>query len=362
MRSKTTFLRKSAHLLFAVWAAFVGAAPVAWAQPLTKVTVVQSHTDPTMDAEVFLYVVPKHMGFFEQEKLEVASLFAQGDAAAAQVMLSGRAQFATLLAENLLRVREQGADAVAFFQLKRNNGFAVGVLPSSKVRQLGDLAGKKLGLPVAKTALELTVSKQLRSIGVNSFDTVGLGFGPAAVAVALQAQRVDAVVYWDGAFASMENNGVALRYLQLPILDTLAGYALTASSSLLRDKPELAARYCRAISKGFVFANANPEAAVRMFYKEYPAAVPHDKPLDAAIKDGVHVLKRWMANAVEAPDAPIGALDPSRWEASRRLFVEFGMLKGEKSAQDAFTTKFQDECNAFDRNAIAKAAETYLPR
>ena len=71
----------------------------ATAAELTKVTIVQMHPAVGVGEEVFMYAVPKQLGYFKEEGLDVSIQGVGGGGAAAQVMQSGGAQFGTTMPE-----------------------------------------------------------------------------------------------------------------------------------------------------------------------------------------------------------------------------------------------------------------------
>ena len=92
------------------------------AQSLKKMTLVQMHPNMGIGEEVFLYAVPKHLGYFAAEGLDVDIQNSQTGMISAQVMQSNNAQVGTTAAAAIMTVREQNGDLVSFFNLKRNAG------------------------------------------------------------------------------------------------------------------------------------------------------------------------------------------------------------------------------------------------
>ena len=70
--------------------------------------------------EVFLYAVPKRLGYFAAEGLDVDIQNSQTGMISAQVLQSNNAQVGTTAAAAIMTVREQNGDLVSFFNLKRN--------------------------------------------------------------------------------------------------------------------------------------------------------------------------------------------------------------------------------------------------
>ncbi len=332
------------------------------AAELAKITLVQTHPVLAIGEEVFLYAVPKYLGYFRDEGLDVSIQGAHGGTAAAQVLQSGAAQFATTMPESVLQIREQGGDVVAFDNLKRDNGTAIGILPNSPIHQLRDLKGKTVAALSWGSGGGKLVIHMLGELGIgpNDYQRVTVGAG-AAAAAALNSKQVDAVVLWDAMFAIMENGGTKLRYLDVPIQRQMAGFTLATTDSYIKSNPKLVAGYCRAINKALYFTRTNVSAAITIALKEFPSL--HIPGVDPAIlqKNSVHIMEAWLAKAETGVpyDAKTGNLLPARWQFTENYYRKEGMLKGTKPVAEGYTNRFFDSCNDFDRPAVAAAAKQF---
>src|SRR5713226_9266487 len=122
--------------LSALLAATILALPISTsAQQPSKATIVQMHPVIGPGEDVFIYAVPKQLGYFKAEGLEVAIQGAQSGTVSAQVIQSGGAQIGTTAPESVLQMREQGGDMVAFWQIKQNGGTFMVVLPDSPIKR-----------------------------------------------------------------------------------------------------------------------------------------------------------------------------------------------------------------------------------
>jgi NitT/TauT family transport system substrate-binding protein len=332
---------------------------MSWAQ--TRITVVQAHANVAVGEEVFLYAVPKAMGWFRDEGLDVSLQGAGGGVQAGQVMQSGAAQIATMLAENVLQVREAGGTSVAFYSLKRNNGYAVAVLDSSPIRNLQDVKGKTIGFAALGSGAVLSVKQSMQDIGIapSEWTAVATGTGGAAM-IALQSKRVDGLGLWDAMYGSIENMGVKMRYIDLPVLDRIAGFSIATTSGYMASNPKVVEGYCRAVAKGLLFTRLNPQAAIKLFHKEFPTVVPGGMDAKTAVANDVNVLNRWLERAEQG--IPVGQergdFSQARWTETQAFFKQNGILAGTTKVEDAYTDRFLDACNNFDRAAVTAAAKT----
>jgi NitT/TauT family transport system substrate-binding protein len=330
------------------------------AQSPKKMTLVQMHPIMGVGEEVFLYAVPKHLGFFAAEGLDMDIQNTQTGMVSAQLLQSANAQVGTTAGDAILSVREQGGDLVSFFNLKRNPGTFMVVLPESPIHELKDVKGKTIGAPSFGAGGGLVLMQNLTQLGITSDQYTGIatGAGPSAVA-ALRSGQIDALVMWDAMLGAAENTGLKLRVINIPLQDEMVGTTLATSAAYAAANPKEIAGYCRAMAKGLVFTMTNREAAIRMLWDEFPNIKPSGLDDAIALQNGVHVMDRFLEMSLQGQQdtAPLGAFITGNWENTRNTYVSFGKLKGAEPATAAYTTSFVSACNDFDRAAVVAQAK-----
>src|SRR3954454_23979960 len=154
------------------------------AQSLKKMTLVQMHPNMGIGEEVFLYAVPKRLGYFAAEGLDVDIQNSQTGMISAQVLQSNNAQVGTTAAVAIMTGREQKGDVVSFFNLKRNAGTFLVVLKNSPIQTLDQLKGKTIGAPSFGAGAGLSLKQNLSEIGIapEQYTAISTGAGPSAVA------------------------------------------------------------------------------------------------------------------------------------------------------------------------------------
>lgn len=353
--------RTTAALTLAV-AALSASVNAAMAQNPKKMTLVQMHPIMGVGEEVFLYAVPKRLGYFAAEGLDVAIQNTQTGMISAQALQSGNVQIGTTAAEAIMAVREQGGDLVSFFNLKRNAGTFLVVLPNSPIHKLEDLKGKTVGAPSFGAGGGLGLKQNLNEIGImpDQYTAIATGAGPSAVA-ALRTGKIDALVMWDAMLAAAENTELKLRIVNIPLEDGFVGTTLATRADFAKSHPEEVAGYCRAMTKGLVFTMTNKAAAIRMFWDEFPNTRPVNLDDATAIKNSVHIMDRFLEMALQGQpeDAPLGGFIPANWQNMQAAFIKMGVLKGTEPATTAYTTKFLAACNDFNRAAIVAQAKNW---
>lgn len=332
------------------------------AADLETVTLVQSHASIGVGEEVFLYAVPKKLGYFKEEGLDVISQTAKNGVQVGQMLQTGSAQFGTVGADTLLISEEQGGNLKAFYHLKQNNGSVVAALESSNIKSFEDMKGKTVGVSSVGYGGHMFLKYELdhRGITADQYTVVATGAGPAAAA-ALKDGKVAALSLWDAMFAQMENSGIKLRYIEYPLMQKIAGLNLVTTKQELEKKPKVVEGMCRAVAKGLHFTLTNPEAALKIFYEEFPTTKPANVSVKDAVKTDVTVLNAWLKYSQMGVTygSDTGLFTPERFVAYRDYLKEQGNLKSDVNPTAVYTTDFLAKCNSFDRKAIETAAKAY---
>ena len=186
--------------------------------------------------------------------------------------------------------------------------------------------------------------------------SIGEG-GPAGEAV--YKGRVDAMAFWDGAFARIEVAGFPFRFLSnTPGVQKAFGNSYCIRKSDLPGKRDLYVRFFRAMAKSTVFAYANVDLSIRLHWDIYPESKPKGKSDEEAMREARLVVNsrkdKWMPGAWQA-DKRFGAMSKEEWEAH----VRFAGLEGEiKDVSPMFTSEMLDEINAFERAPILELARS----
>ena len=336
-------------------------AGAAYAEDLKPLTFVQMHPVIGVGEEVFLYAVPKQLGWFKDEGLDVRIQGAPSGAVAAQVIQVNGAQLGTTAPESVIQMREQGGDLVAIYGLKRNAGTFVIVMDQSPIHDLADLKGRTVAANSYGSGGGYSLKQSLEEIGVKSgeFSQVTMSPGPAAFA-ALQSGKIDALVLWDAMLGAAENAGLKVRRIDISFQDRLAGMTIAANGAALRTEPKAIAGYCRAMTKALVFTKTNPQAAIRLFWKEFPQTKPTTGDEALQISNAAHILSRFLEMALQGmpTDGQYGQFIPTAWRNTAATFEKLGVLKG-RATGEPYSTQLIDACNDFDRNAVVAQARAF---
>lgn len=327
-------------------------------QPRKSITVTTAHATPGINEDVYVFGVPIAMGYFEEEGLEVTFQGASGSGPVLQMLQTGSTDFGAAESDAVMQARDEGANIKAFFTLKARSSYTVGVLPDSPIKELTDLEGKTIGTLSLGAGATSVVTASLQEVGLdaNSYNLLATG-GGAPAATALASGNVDALGVPMWAFGRMENDGMTIRYLQLAANARKAGFTLAASDATLASDRETAVKLCRGIAKGLYYSFKNPSSAIEQFYNVFPQAKPQNvDPATQAAAD-LHIFDGFLKDAsIGTPDEPLGPIDPARWEVAAEFIKSIGIYEGKMPLEDSYDTSFVDECNDFDREAVAAQA------
>jgi NitT/TauT family transport system substrate-binding protein len=332
------------------------------AEPLRKVTIMETTNAITPTEIVVIGAIPNRLGYYKEEGLDVTILQGSGPANAAQILQSGSADFATTMPESILQMREQRGDLVAFYTLTQDNGNALAVKADSPINKLEDLKGKTIGALSWASGGGALLIRSLANLGIKDTEYTKVITPPGpATAVSLKTGQVDALILWYSAYKPMELNGLGLKFIDVPAVHEVGGYSLATTDKFLRENPAVVEGLCRAINKGYVFARKNPDAAIDLFMKEFPAYTPASLNKALAANQYKQILQAWLQTAVQGipMEGPAGVMSPDRWKYTQQFYTAMGQLKGSTPFSEGFTDKVLPACNQFDHKAVEDASLSY---
>lgn len=314
---------------------------------------------PQLDASKSNVAVAQIMGYFDQEGLAIEyGTVPQGVGEATQMVASGALDFSNGGPDGVLAAEARGQDlgVVFFYNEVRSSIFsAAAVLPDSPIQDYRDLKGKKVGVLSLDPGPTLLPKAMLREKGLDpdaDVSWVPIGVGPQAV-TALQRKQVDAIFFWDTAYALMETLGVKFRYLSPSSQVSNIFYSgfFTKRTTLQNNRDEVVG-LGRAMAKGTVFFLANPELSVRMLWQKFPETKPQGIDEATALKSQLHIIES-RADKLQT-QGKWGSYTQQQWENYAHLLnldvakINFGRI---------YTNDLVDDMNKFDAAAIEKQAK-----
>ncbi len=355
----------------AMAAAIMGVVLVAWGgaalaqdKPLRKVVFAVTTKDISVGHAAHSSL-PRALGYWKEEGLDVTVASVEGSAAGLQQLGAGNIQVVSIGPEEIVIGREKGVKIKGFYVQARETIYRVVVPADSPLQKVADLRGKTIGVPALASGSVPFTKALVASVGIDpdkdvKFLAVGVG---APGRLALQQKQVDALALWDTLQASLENSGMQVRRLDLPMVHEMLGQTLATRDDSVTENAAMLIGFARGVAKATVFGLANPEAAVRIHWKLYPETRPQTGDEAKALKDALNVFNaRFMLQRVDnRPDPRFGIGTLAQWERLKSIFKDQKIIEGATPAADLYTSALVDQINKFDRAAIAKQAREYKP-
>ena len=345
--------------------AFAALAPVAASaqdKPLKKVVFAVTTKDISVGHAAHSSL-PVALGYWKDEGLDVSVTSVEGSAAGLQQLGSGNIQIVSIGPEEIVIGREKGVKIKGFYVQARETIYRIVVPADSPIQGVAQLRGKTIGVPALASG-SVPFSKALvASVGIDpekDLKILAVGVG-APGRLALQQKQVDALALWDTLQASIENSGLPLRRLDLPMVQEMLGQTISSRDDFIADNAAVLIGFARGVAKATLFGVTNPEAAVRIHWKAYPQTRPQGVEEAKAMKEALHVFKsRFDLQRVDnRPDKRYGIGTPEQWEKLKAIYKDQKLVEGTVPAADFYTSALLAEINRFDQAAVIRQAKEY---
>lgn len=343
---------------FAIWS---GAAQ---AQSTKGKPVTLGLTVAAMNSSLCMFAVGVHNGYFAKESLDVTLQMTPGSTQAVQLVISGRLDAAVATPEPIFKGVHDNADLQMVYNVVRAPTGSIAVLESSSIKSIEQLKGKKLGAQsLASGNIPLT-NAILSKLGMNpktdvTYLPVGLG---AQARQALEGGQVDALVLFDAQYAQLENAGVKLRYFYGEGQEKLFGAQLVMKRSVVEKDAALVRGLGRGLAKATLFSATNPEACVRIMWKDFPGSRRAGASEQEQLPGDIAVLKKRLELLITKAQAEHGwgyydRGDIDAWNA----FAVEGDIIPAKIADPSrlYTNAFLKDYNGFDAKEIVAEAKNW---
>jgi len=309
--------------------------------------------------------LPKALGYFGQEGLDVDIVPGQSSAATTQLLLSGRADVGLAQPDPIVIQRvDNRLPLVSFYAVCRRGTNRFVVNPDSPIQSIRDLKGKRVGVNDLGSGGVIYLRARLKQAGMSLSDVqlISVGYGTPSFE-ALKNKAVDAEVSFTGGIARQQIAGYPVRVLPVSP-DEIEQYSfnLFATQSFIAKNPDVIVRIGRATAKATVFLMTNPEAAVRLFWKQYPDRAPKDIHDRKALENDLVIIRSQIHDmaADQLPvDFPWGSQDAAVVGKMETYLADAGQIARPIAATDFFTNAFADQYNQFDHHIIVNQARDW---
>jgi len=271
-------------------------------------------------------------GYYKDAGLDVTIVQGNGSGNTAQLVANGRAQLAYADAVAVSQLIAKGAPMKVVSTIYQSNPNAVMALKKTGIKSVGDLKGKKVGVPSGSsqtTMLPLLLkSNNLKESEVNMIDMPVASMVPAL----LQGQ-VDAVLGSIDAYQiQAESQGAQLDVYRfadygVPTVST----SIFASNDYLKSNPEVVKKFIAASLKGWSFALDHPDKAIKDLKQVFPEV---NEKLAAAELAAITPL--FCSGGAKY----IGKAEDALWTKSQDLLSEVKLLPAGQDPKSYYSSDY----------------------
>lgn len=327
----------------------------------TPVTIMMGTSD--MDISYSPYaLLANQLGYFAEECIDATVTTTGGQTTTQQALLGNAADIAIQTPDSLvIAAGKERLPISVFYNLIPRSTYEL-VTMSDDITTDADLKGKTIGVPVVTDSLTAYVTARLQDVNLSadSVQIIATGYGGTSME-ALKSGQIDAFVGWPGLWAAYNNSGYEFEVLPEPDWQyDYYGMGLGALDSYIEENPEIIEGVSRALAKSSVFLAENTDAAIDLFWDEFPARAPlpgQDK--EQARKNDMAVLESttsMMGIGTLSPDHMWGEQTADKWGAQIAYNKDAGLITQDLDPNLFFTNEFNAAANEFDRQAIVDQA------
>lgn len=309
----------------------VGCAPAATppptAAPITPVTLVMGYIPNVQYAPFF---VAEEKGYFAQEGIQLNYNWGF-EFDGIKLVGANQADFAIVTGDQILQARAQNVPIVYIGNWYNAFPIAVVSLADKNIKTPQDLVGKKVGLPGLFGASYTAWRALLYASGLREQDIAvdNIGFTQAQ---ALNQGTVDAAV----AYANNEPVQLQLAGKEVNSINTweyakLVGNGVATNEATLKNRPQLARGFVRALMRGIQDTINNPDEALQIAAKRVPEAGGDNLATSKAVLQASIPL--WK-------NTRLGETRLADWQAMEQFMRDAGFIQTPVNVNAAFTNDY----------------------
>ena len=346
----------------------VAAAPVlgsgAAAQDMTEVRMAVSGTS-FLDISYFPVLLPKILGYWEEDGYDVDIFTISGSSEAAQQLAADNLDFAQMAGASIIIANGEFDVPIRTLITNFALGWGLAVPTDSDIETAADLKSKNIGIVSVSTGGVSLVKSFVSKAGLDpdsdiSIIATGVGAQPL---LALQNDQVQALMYWSSALVGFQNNDPNLRIIKDPDWAELPDYSFATSQQKIEESPEMVEAISRGVAKAMVFATANPDCVRQLQWEYYPDSKPSNVDEETAAAwdlAKVEILLADQANASKLlPEGMVAGASAEAMSDYQDFLVSFDILDDKAEPSELVpenNEEFIRKINDFDHEAVKQAA------
>lgn len=313
----------------------------------------------TVDAYHGFLFLGNPLGFYEKQGVKVEFGTAAGSAATLQLLASGQVDMGYIGMDVLILAKSRNPDlpVKAVFLQDRGNIYEVVVPADSDIRSVADLKGKNIGVANLASGAIPNLKGMLADAKLNpTADVVMIPVGNGAqAATALTTGRVHALALFRAQHALIETLGLKFRYFSREAPSAV----IAVNTNFLEKNRDAVVKVLRGVALGSTFAQRNPEAAVKEFWKLYGA--PKGLTEKEAMDRSTHVLSSTARLWKDHKDTPTkwGDMDDGVWNKMQQFLIQQQQLASPVAPRDLYTNSLIDAVNGVSLTPAIDMANSY---
>lgn len=324
-RLRTTVLWLAVLGLVALAACAPGTPPTQTAAPITPVSVVMGYVPDVQYAPFF---VAEEKGYFAQEGIQVNYNWGF-EFDGIKLVGANQADFSIVTGDQILQARSQNIPIVYIGNWY--NAFPIEVISfrDKNIKTPQDLVGKKVGLPGLFGASYTAWRALLYTQNINEQDLTAENIGFTQVQ-ALDNGAVDAaVVYANNEPVQLKLAGKSLNEIKTWEFAKLVGNGVATNEVTVKNRPQLAKGFVRALLRGVRDTMNNPDEALQITLKKYPEFGGETRvAASKAVLDASIPL--WQ-------NTRLGESRLADWQAMQEFMRQAGFITASVDVNQAFT-------------------------
>ncbi|RZI94963.1 MAG: ABC transporter substrate-binding protein, partial [Rubrivivax sp.] len=336
------------------------AQPAAAALPKVKVGV----GSLALDAAMAYVMMPPVLGYWRSEGYDGESFSAQSSVQAIQLLAAGKVDFIQVNSAPMVQAVIRNKLPLRAVMVSKVIDWSLITPEAGPIKTLADWKGKLIGVPALGAGGVPLLESYFQANGIDpkkDITLVAVGAGPAALA-ALNAGRVQGLMFWASAIAGFEAMGGKYRYFFNPEWRRNPDYMLATLQSTIDSNPRMVEAVARGVAKASLYAMTNPDCVRQLHWKAYPTHRPTagDEAAQISLEElRMKAERAGMQAALDLGGGKWGRVTGEHFSRLQDLLLESKVIESRLANPEEFVVNipgFFDKVNAFDHDAVARLA------
>ena len=307
--------------------------------------------------------VAKKLGFWEQRGLDVAVDRGFGSGEVCKTLGLGQYDFGEIDMAVMINCAAKGLDLVALGNVSPRSPVGIFSLAKKNIRRPQDLEGKRVGFNTGSGDFQLWPAF-LKATGLDDGKVQKVTMGPEVLIKALIEEQVDAVGNFYASIApSVWSQGLDLSMLLYDDYGVqMYSLVFATRSKVVKEQPDLCARFMEGAMEGLRYAYLNPEKAIDIhleMVKEFKGS-PTNRDV---VKHGQGVMTA-MGLVPEVEKHGLGHMDLEMVKRTRETVMTYMGVSQAPPVDQIFTNAFVGKVKLTPEQwaAVRASVRRYIPQ